>query len=115
MATPIDEYLSELDDGQRAALQQLRETLRSLLPDAEEGLSYGVPVLRVGGRPVAGFSAAARHLSYLPHSGAITTLLADELTNFSTSKGAIRFSVDEPLPRPIVERLVRARLDELDG
>lgn len=113
MPDTVDDYLAGLDDDRRAALQDLRATLRDLLPGADEGLSYGVPVFRIDGRPVAGYSAAARHLSYLPHSGEITTALADELAGFATSKGAVKFTVDEPLPRALVERLVQARLGEL--
>lgn len=70
-AEEIDRYLAQLDQPTRVTLRQLRESIARVVPDAEEGLSYGVLAFRVGGRPVAGFSAARNHLSYLPHSGTV--------------------------------------------
>ncbi len=112
-AEEIDVYLAKLEEPKRATLQALRETIAAILPEAEQGLSYGVPVFRLGGKNVAGFSAAKRHLSYLPHSGSVTATLADALSAFETSKGAVKFAIDAPLPRDIVERLIQARRDEL--
>jgi uncharacterized protein YdhG (YjbR/CyaY superfamily) len=77
------------------------------------GLSYDVPVFRVAGRPVAGFSAAKNWLSYLPHGGDILATLSDEdLGGRSASKGALEFSVDQPLPDSLVRRLIDARRAE---
>lgn len=112
-ANEIDEYLAGLDDARRESLEQLRRTIREILPEAEEGLSYGVPVFRVDGRPVAGFSAAAKHLSYVPHSGTITTRHAADLAGYSTSKGAFKFKIGEPPPKELVATLIAARLAEL--
>jgi uncharacterized protein YdhG (YjbR/CyaY superfamily) len=112
-AHEIDDYLAALDVAHRETLEQVRRTIRELLPEAEEGLSYGVPVFRVDGRPVAGFSAAAKHLSYLPHSGTITSELADDLVGYATSKGALRFPIGEPPPKVLLAKLVSARLAEL--
>lgn len=109
----VDDYLDKLDPPKRSTLQAVRETILSLIPDAEQGLSYGVPVFRVGGKNVAGFSAARAHLSYLPHSGSVTSALAAELRDYECSKGAVRFGVDKPLPKRIVRLLVDARRAEL--
>ncbi|MCB2222539.1 MAG: DUF1801 domain-containing protein [Actinobacteria bacterium] len=112
-AHEIDAYLAGLDEPKRSTLEALRSTLREVLPDAEEGLSYGVPAFRVDGVPIAGFAAFKAHLSYFPHSGAVVEELADDLGGYVTSKGALRFAVDEPLPRALVQRLVAARLRRL--
>jgi uncharacterized protein YdhG (YjbR/CyaY superfamily) len=109
----VDAYLDGVPEPGRATLADLRRTLAELLPDGEEGLAYGAPVVRVGGSSVAGFAAAARHLSYLPHSGTVLTTAADAVAGYATSTGALRFRPDAPLPRPLVQVLVRARLEEL--
>jgi len=57
-AREIDAYLADLDEAKRATLEQLRQDILHLVPDAEQGLSYSVPAFRVGGKLVAGFSAA---------------------------------------------------------
>ena len=113
-ATEIDTYLDQLDEPKRSTLETLRRTILRIIPDAEEGLSYGVPVFRIGGKNAAGFSAAKAHLSYLPHSGTVTTVLADELLGYATSRGALKFPVDAAPPEPIVRLLVDARRAELN-
>ncbi len=109
----VDEYLANLDEPKRFALQQLRKSILAVIPDAEQGLSYGVPAFRIDGKPIAGFSAAKNHVSYLPHSGQIlATLNADELTGFSASKGALKMPIDSPLPASLVSKLIDARRAE---
>lgn len=112
-AQEVDDHLAEVPEPQRATLSALRAVLADLLPDAEQGLAYGVPVFSYGRKHVAGFSASKGHCSYLPMSGTVTAALADELAGFSTTKGSVRFPVDAPLPRALVERLVEVRLREI--
>lgn len=109
----VDRYLAGQTEEKRAALQHLRETIRELAPDAEEGLSYGIPAFLIGGKPIAGYAAFKAHLSYFPHSGSVITALADELTDYATAKGTIRFAVDDPLPRDLVAKLIATRRTEL--
>jgi uncharacterized protein YdhG (YjbR/CyaY superfamily) len=110
---PIDDYLEALDEPKRSTLRALRATLHDLLPHAEEGLAYGAPAFKVDGKTIAGFAAYEHHLSYLPHSGSVLASLGDEVADYATSKGALKFAVDTPLPRSLVEKLVTARLREL--
>jgi uncharacterized protein YdhG (YjbR/CyaY superfamily) len=109
----VDEYLARLEPGKRETLEALRRSILAVVPDAEQDLSYGVPAFRLQGKVVAGFSAASRHLSYLPHSGTVLAELADEVSNYRTSKGALTFDLGTPLPDPLVALLVGARLREL--
>ncbi len=112
-STEVDEYLAEVDEPGHSTLQGLRTVLQRLLPDAEEGLAYGAPAYRVDGKVIAGFSASAKHLSYLPHSGDVLAGLGDAVAGYATSKGALRFPLDEPLPEALVAQLVAARQAEL--
>jgi uncharacterized protein YdhG (YjbR/CyaY superfamily) len=88
----------------------LRQTILAALPEAEQGISYGAPAFKVRGKTIAGFAAFKNHLSYLPHSGSVFPELAEELRAYQTSSGALRFPIDEPLPRGIVEKLIAVRL-----
>jgi uncharacterized protein YdhG (YjbR/CyaY superfamily) len=106
----VDEYLAALDEPKRSTLEQVRRAIRAAVPGAEECISYGYPAYRLDGKVVAGFAAFTRHLSYLPHSGSVLSALADELTGYAMSKGALRFPVDTPLPDPLVARLVEVRV-----
>ena len=109
----VDDYLAAAPEPQKSTLESLRATLVALLPEAEQGIAYGVPCFTVDGKGVAGFAFYPNHCTYLPMSGSITTELADELTGFMTAKGSIRFPTDQPLPDVLVGRLVEARLREI--
>ncbi len=109
-AEEVDQYLDALEETKRTTLARLRQTIMDILPEADQGLSYGVPAFKVRGKTIAGFAAFKNHLSYLPHSGSVFPQMTEELKGYATSSGALRFSIDEPLPAPLVEKLIAVRL-----
>jgi uncharacterized protein YdhG (YjbR/CyaY superfamily) len=108
----IDQYLADLEEPKRSTLLRLRQTILEVVPEAQEGISYQVPAFRVDRKVIAGFAAFKNHLSYLPHSGSVFPLLRDEVASYKTSKGALQFPVDTPLPKHLVERLIRVRMSQ---
>ena len=109
----IDEALSDLPQPDHDALQRIIDVARRVAPQASDGVSYGVPALKVAGKPLIGVSAAAHHLSVFPFSPAAIDVVRTELDGFSVSKGTIRFTAEHPLPELLIERLVAARLAEI--
>lgn len=109
----IDDYLARLDQPKRATLEQLRQTILSMIPEAEQGIAYGSPAFRLNGRVIAGFAAFKNHLSYLPHSGSVVEQLPDDVAGCVTSKGALQFPADKPLSKSLVKKLIAARLKEV--
>ena len=107
----IDDYLALLPDNQRSALQKLRKTIRAAAPKAEECISYQIPAFRLG-RLLVGFGATASHCSFFLMSGTIVEAHRTMLQGYDTTKGAIRFSPDKPLPAALVRALVKARIAE---
>ena len=107
-------YLGKLEEPKRSTLQALRRTILEIVPEAEQVISYRVPAFRVGGQTVAGFVAFKNHLSYLPFSGSVLGKLADELDGYTMTKSALHFPVDRPLPKRLVQKLIRSRLAEID-
>ena len=107
-AKTINEYLRALSDDQRAALEKLRKTIRAAAPAAEECISYQLPAFRLDGKLLVAFGAWANHCAFYP--GAVVEALKDELRDYDTSKGTIRFRSDNPLPAAIVRKLVKARV-----
>jgi uncharacterized protein YdhG (YjbR/CyaY superfamily) len=104
----IDDYLAGLSADKRAALEKLRRTIRAAMPRAEECISYQLPAFRLDGKVVVWFGAAANHCALYP--GGIVDALQDELKDYDTSKGTIRFQPDKPLPATLVRKLVKARI-----
>jgi uncharacterized protein YdhG (YjbR/CyaY superfamily) len=111
-AANIDEYLQGVKGGKRAALDELRQLLRTLLPKAEECISYGLPAFRLDGEVVAGFAATAKGCSYYPFSGSTLAALATELKGYTMTSGALHFSPEKPLPRALVRKLLKTRMAE---
>ena len=107
----IDEYLATLSDDKRVALEKLRKTIRAAAPKAEECISYMIPAFRQNGLLV-GFGAAARHCSFYPMSAATVAAFKNDLKDFDTSKGTIRFQPSKPLPVALVRKLVKVRIAE---
>ena len=98
----IDDYLAALEEPKRSTLAQLRETILSIVPDAEQCISYGMPAFKLRGKTIAGFAAFKNHLSYLPHSGSVIPALATETKGFFATKGSLHFAVDKPLSPTLV-------------
>ena len=109
MATtnPINKYLATLDEPKRATLTSLRDTIMAIVPEAEQGISYGMPAFKLRGKTIAGFAAFKNHLSYLPHSGSVIPQLAEETAAYTSTKGSLHFPGDEPLPRGAGEEASR--------
>jgi len=110
-ARTIDEYLAALSDDKRAALEKLRKTIRAAAPKAEECISYQIPAYRQDGMLV-GFGATGNHCAFYLMSSSIVEAHKEELKDYDTSKGTIRFRADKPLPVGLVRKLVKARIAE---
>ena len=108
-AKNIDEYLAALPDDKRVALEKLRKTIRAAAPKAEECISYGIPAFRLDGRMLVAFGAAANHCAFYPGSFPVEAH-KDELKDYDTSKGTIRFPADKPLPVALVRKMVKVRI-----
>lgn len=109
----VDEYLESAPEPHRSTLGELRETLRSILPEATETISYNMPAFKVEGKAVAGYAFFKNHCSYFPHSGHVLPELAAELDGYDWSAGTLRFPPDAPLAPALVQRLVAVRLEQL--
>jgi uncharacterized protein YdhG (YjbR/CyaY superfamily) len=111
----LDDYLAGLPQEQREALVRVRAVVERVAPDAEEGVSYGMPAYLHAGRPLLGFRAAKKHLSVFPFSPAVVEAVKDRLEGFDLSKGTIRFTPDHPLPEAVLVDLIRARQEEINA
>lgn len=113
-AKDADAYLAKLSADKRATLEKVRKAIRAAAPDAEEGISYGMPAF-IQGKPIAGYAASAQHCSYFPMSGAITTQLAGDLAKYEVTKGGFKFPIGKPPPATLIRKLVKARLAEIEA
>jgi uncharacterized protein YdhG (YjbR/CyaY superfamily) len=111
-AAKLRDYFAALPPVPRKALRQLREAVLSAVPGGVEGISYGIPVLRLDGRPVIYYAAWAKHVSLYPMSAAIRRAHATAIKGYATSKGTIRFPFENLPTATLVKNIVRARIAE---
>lgn len=108
-------YIAGLDGPVRDAVEHVRARALHLVPEAEEGMSYGMAALRYRGSPLVSARATARHIGLYPFSPPAIEALAPELAGFSTSKGTVRFTPEHPLPDDVLDRIILFRRDEIDA
>lgn len=113
VAPEVEAYLAALPPEGRATLEVVRQRVRTLVPDAEEVISYGIPTFDVGGRHLLSYAAFKQHCSLFPHDSEVIAALGAESAGYPLSKGTIRFPIGEPLPEALIGKIVRARLAKI--
>lgn len=108
-AGEVDDYLARLPEESRAALEKLRQTIKSTVPDAIEVISYQIPTFKYQGRMLVSYAGFSKHCSFFPGIGPIVAH-QDDLKSFQTSKGTIRFTTDKPLSASLIKKLVKTRI-----
>ena len=112
-AATIDAYISSFPPDVRRILSALRATIRNAAPAANEKISYGMPTFDYNGNLVH-FAAFKQHIGFYPTPSGIKAF-EDELKRYKTSKGAVQFPLDGPLPMELIARMVKFRVGENDG
>ena len=106
---PVREYLSAVPREQRVALEKLHSTIKSIVPDATEVISYEIPTFKLNGRMLVSYAAFKKHCSFFPGAGPVQKH-ANDLKSFQTSKGTIQFTPEHPLSTALVKKLVKTRI-----
>lgn len=113
MATVTD-YIATLEDPARSVLARLHARALELVPEADEGTSYGMAALRYRARPLIAAQVTKAGYSVYPFSPAVVTSVLDAHGGLDATKGGIRFSEEHPLPDAAYDALVSGRRDEID-
>jgi uncharacterized protein YdhG (YjbR/CyaY superfamily) len=107
----IDEYIAGLPGNIQALLKKLRQSIKESAPEAEETISYGMPAFKLK-RILVYFVAFKNHIGFYPTASPIV-VFKKELSVYKTSKGAIQFPIDEPIPDALVKKIVKFRVNEV--
>ena len=106
----IDEYMRAFPREVQEKLSDLRATIRRAAPDAVEKIAYRMPTF-FQKKNLVHFAAYEHHIGFYPTASGVASFTG-ELTGYVTSKGAIQFPIDEPLPLDLVTRIVKFRVAE---
>jgi uncharacterized protein YdhG (YjbR/CyaY superfamily) len=114
MATPasVEAYLAALPDERRAAMEELRQTIKAAAPEATETISYQMPTFRSHGQFLVSYAAFKNHYSLFPASEAVVAALGEEIAPYLSGRGTIRFRAADPIPVATVTRIVKVRFAE---
>src|ERR1700692_2629582 len=108
----IDGYLKGVPENRRQALKDLRKKILSIIPEAQECISYRMPAFRVNGMVVAGFAATTKGCLYFPFSGSTLKTLGPLVSRYEQTKSSLHFSPEVPLPLTLVRKLIKTRIAE---
>lgn len=106
----VEEYISVFSLPLQEMLQQLRKAIRQSAPDAEELISYNMPAFKLKGMLVY-YAGYEKHIGFYPMPSGIEGF-KEQLKSYKTSKGAIQFPLDQPLPLDLVKEIVKCRVEE---
>jgi uncharacterized protein YdhG (YjbR/CyaY superfamily) len=105
-----DEYIASFPPDVQAILQKIRATIRKAAPQAEEVIKYQIPTFVLNGNLVH-FAAFKHHIGFYPTPTG-TEKFHKELAAYKSSKGAVQFPLDKPIPYGLIGKIVKFRVKE---
>jgi len=106
----IDEYVATFPKDVQSILQEVRQAIREAAPEAEEGISYQMPIFKLNG-DLVWFAAFKDHIGFFPRASAIEAF-KDKLSAYEISKGTIKFALNKPMPLDLIKEIVKFRVKE---
>lgn len=104
MDKKISNYISNQDPKQKQVLLKIRKLIKKIIPNAEEKMSYGVPSFKLDDKTIL-YAAFKGHVGIYPDPS-IIEFFSDDLKEYETSKGTIRFNLEKPIPYDLIEKIV---------
>jgi uncharacterized protein YdhG (YjbR/CyaY superfamily) len=106
----IDQYHAAFSKAVQQQLTHMRNIIKQAAPNAQEMISYNMPAFKLN-KNLVYYAANKSHIGLYPTSGPIVAF-KDELKAYKTSKGAIQFAIDKPLPTDLITKIVQYRVKE---
>jgi uncharacterized protein YdhG (YjbR/CyaY superfamily) len=111
----VDEYIATQPAAVRPKLEQVRDAIRGAVPEAVEGIGYGMPGYRLHGKPMLYFAGFKEHYSLFAASGTFFAALEDELRDYERRKGTVHFPLTKPVPVKLISRIAKLRAAGIAG
>lgn len=109
----IDEYIATFPQETRFILQEIREFIRKMVPEAEEAISYGMPAFNYRNTYLVYFAGYRKHIGFYPVPTGMEAF-KKELSGYKTGKGSVQVPLDQPMPYELMSRIIAFRLKEID-
>ncbi len=106
----IEDYYETQPDSTKVLLEEVRKTIRNVVPDAEESISYGIPTFKYYGNLVH-FGGYKNHIGFYPGAAAIE-IFKDEIEGYTVSKGTVQFQLNERIPYDLIAKITHYRVQK---
>lgn len=107
-----DEYISSFPVATQIILQEVRKTIKSAAPNADESISYGMPAYKLNGKALVYFAGYKNHIGfYATPTG--HSEFTEELAKYKQGKGSVQFPINEPMPLDLITKIVQFRVFEV--
>lgn len=107
----IDEYISTFPKSTQLILEEIRQAIKEIAPEAIETINYQIPTFKLNGNLVH-FAAYKHHIGFYPTPSGVEAF-KNELKKYKTSKGAIQFPLNKPIPLELLKKIVKYRVKEM--
>ena len=105
----VDEYIAAQPEAVRPKLEQVRAAIRRAVPEAVEGIGYGMPGYKLHGKSMLYFAGFKEHYSLFAASGTFFAALEDELRGYELRKGTVHFPITRLVPVKLITRIAKLR------
>ncbi|NLM50514.1 MAG: hypothetical protein GX196_06140 [Clostridiaceae bacterium] len=107
----VDKYIEGFPEHVRERLTAIRNIIRELAPQATERICMRMPTYDLNGKWLVHFAAFKNHIGFYPQPEGILAF-KEKLSGYKTSKGAVQFPLDKPLPTDLIREIVKYRVEE---
>ena len=107
----VGEYLTGIPEPAQSTLKHIRRVIRSVVPAETTEVIATAPMFKYRGM-LLGYAAFKNHCSLFQTGSGVIEKFEKELEGFPTSRGAIRFPSDKPLPDSLLKKIVKTRVAE---
>jgi len=108
----IDEYIASQPLEMQELLRKVKETIIKAAPGAVESISYAMPAFKFNGKPLVYFALNKSHLGFYATPSA-NIAFREDLKDYKSSKGAIQFPLDKPVPYGLIRKIVQFKIKEI--
>lgn len=107
----VEEYIENAPEEVQSQLKELRELIKKEAPEAVESISYAMPGYKINNKPLIYFAWWKTHIALYPTSSQMEEI--PEVKQYRTGKGTLQFPLNEPLPMPLIKKIIKYRLNEV--
>ena len=109
-AKDVDTYIASSDREARPILKEIREIIKSTIPEVKEKISWGVPFYRYHGE-LGGFAAYKNHVSFGCGGPVLQSEDREMLEEkgYKTGKKTIQIKFDQKVPTTAIKQILKAQ------